>query len=419
MIQSRQHPGPLADVLLLGGEANALSAARELSRLGVRVFAIGEPRSLVRHSRCCKWIDVPPARDPENAWAAFLLGHEAEYLRGAILLPCADAALQLLIKHRASLLMRYRLDDFHPVAQHTMLDKLLTYRAATRVGVATPKYWMINSIDQLDAIRHELVYPLLVKPRLSHLFERRFARKHFLATSEGGVVESLRQALDAETSVLLSEWIPGGDEQLCSYFTYLNAESRPLLHYTKRVIRRYPTSMGAACYHVSDWIPELVAPACRLLAEVGLHGLANVEFKFDPRDQRYKLIECNARLVASNALVAASGAPLVTFVYARLTGRPEPVMPQCGEYRNGMRLWDPLRDILAMRELRRTGNLTFLRWLRSVFHWQRFQYFDWRDPMPAVRRLMRLFLHARGSSDASFADATPQTEVAAMKEAPV
>ena len=42
--------------------------------------------------------------------------------------------------------------------------------------------------------------------------------------------------------------------------------------------------------------PELASTARNLLESLGWHGPAQVEFKFDPRDKRYKLIELNPKL---------------------------------------------------------------------------------------------------------------------------
>jgi predicted ATP-grasp superfamily ATP-dependent carboligase len=141
---------------------------------------------------------------------------------------------------------------------------------------------------------------------------------------------------------------------------------------------------GAACYHATDNIPELAGLANKLFAHVGLRGLANVEFKRDERDGQYKVIECNARFVASDCLVARSGVNLASFVYCRITGRP---LPKMNEYRVGMRLWDPVRDFQAQRALRASGRLTFWQGLASVCRRQTFQYFQWTDPLPALARL--------------------------------
>ena len=128
---------------------------------------------------------------------------------------------------------------------------------------------------------------------------------------------------DAEIEVLLVELIPGLDDLLCSYYTYLDEAHQPLFHYTKRVIRRNPPGMGGGCYHVTDWIPELCDPSLRLIQEAGLRGLANVEFKRDPRDGQLKLIECNARFSASLCLSRRSGFDLARFVYNRVVGLPQ------------------------------------------------------------------------------------------------
>jgi predicted ATP-grasp superfamily ATP-dependent carboligase len=142
--------------------------------------------------------------------------------------------------------------------------------------------------------------------------------------------------------------------------------------------------MGGGTYHMTDVIPVLRDLALPLFRHVGLRGLANVEFKLDARDGRYKLIECNARFVASDGLVSASGISLGTFVYNRLTGRPPPPVKS---YESGLHQWDPARDVLALWELRRAGQLTVGRWVRSVARRQTFAYFRWTDPLPALARL--------------------------------
>ena len=373
-------------VLILGGEANALSVARDLSEIGVRVYAAGDPDSCVRHSRHCKWINLPSQPTPEESWAAFLLGTDSDFLRGAVVLSCSDAGLQVLIRHREALRVKYRLDLSAPVAQRSMLDKLTTYKNARAAGVPVPLFWEVESRGQVLPLRDELVYPLLVKPRLSHLFEAKFGRKHVTAFNFEELLAIFDSTSGSGTDVLLMELIPGGDDQLCSYYTYLDEQGKPAFHFTKRIIRRYPTGMGTACYHITDWIPEIVPVAQKLFDHVGLLGLANVEFKLDRRDGQYKLIECNARFTASNCLVSASGFSLARFVYHRITGRP---LPKMEKYELGLRLWDPIRDFWACRELRRAGQITFRQWFKSILHRHTWQFFRWSDPMPTLSRFLK------------------------------
>jgi len=373
--------------VILGGEANALSVSRSLARLGARVYALNEPGSCARHSRACRWISLPAGEGVEDAWARFLLGPESDYLKGAVVLACSDAGVQVLARHREALLARYLLDDSDVPAQLDMLDKLATYRHAVAAGVATPKFWVAESREQLLDIRDELVYPLIVKPRLAHRAGKHFNSKHKFATSFDQVLAACAAERAAAVDVLLMEWVPGGDERLCSYYTYLDEGGEHLFQFTKRVIRRYPAGMGPGTYHITDWMPQLVAPARAMFKQVGLRGLANIEFKLDPRDGRYKIIECNARFTAANCLVASSGFDLAAFVYRRIAGLPQPALTT---HKVGLRLLDPVVDSLSFLELRKLGQISLTQWARSLMHRQTFPYFRWSDPMPAIVRTRKM-----------------------------
>lgn len=371
--------------ILLGGGANAVSVARSLGRSGVPVYVLDDPGSLARHSRFCRRLDV--AEDSE-AWADYLLGPASNPLRGAVLLACCDAGIELLAARRGALSERYLLDDSNPVAQLQMLNKLETYRAAAAADVPTPRFWLYapGSGGGLDAIAREAEFPLIVKPRLSHLFEALTGRKLLVVHQPEELAAAVAAVAETGTDSLVLELIPGSDDRLCSYYTYLDEQSRPMFRFTKRIIRRYPPLEGGASYHVTDDVPEAAELGERLFRHVGLRGLANVEFKRDVRDGRLKVIECNARFTAGNPLVARSGIDLAQFVYNRLTGGP---LPATDRFTVGMRLWDPIRDFQSYRASRRAGGPSFPAWLASVCHRQSFPFFEWSDPMPALVRLTR------------------------------
>lgn len=369
----------LPAVIILGGSANALSIARTLGRAGVSVYAINEQTSAIRHSRFIRLIAMPPHATSQD-WLSYLLGSRSDPLRGSVLLAASDAGVELLANHRGELLGRFLLDDSNPEAQLCMLDKLCTYEAAVAAGVPTPRFWRIRP-DDVETFRSELIYPLLVKPLHSEAFVARFGRKYFLAMSFDEVVAGVHAAAEAGTDVLLMEMIPGPDDRLCSYYTYLDESGEPQFHFTKRIIRRYPLNMGAATYHVTDHVPELRELALALLEQVGLRGLANVEFKLDARDGKFKLIECNARFTASTPLLAECGFDLGRWVYDRITGRPGVSLV---EYPNRVHLWSPVDDARAFLELRARGELTPRAWGASLLHRQVFAYLDWRDPGPSL-----------------------------------
>src|SRR5207237_8242987 len=174
----------------------------ELGRQGVKVIAVGVETTCVRYSRYCQWVQLPQEGPEGDQLLQFLLGAESESLRGGVLLACSDAALLVLAKHRRALQQRYRLDLANPSAQLSMLYKLSTYEIARAAGVVTPRFWNITSNADVESIRNELVFPLMIKPRLSHVFERRFGKKHMIATGIDELLTMLSVAIDAGIGVL-------------------------------------------------------------------------------------------------------------------------------------------------------------------------------------------------------------------------
>ena len=387
--------------ILLGGGRNALSVARSLGRKGIKVYAISSVDDPVRFSRYAKWIDVPPDRTMEESWARYLLGPESEWLKGSVLLSTSDAGILLLNERRKDLEGKFILDESNPAAQIRMLYKLSTYEEARKAGVPTPRWWAARTLQQISDIRGELVFPLIVKPLLSHLFMQAFDNAKYLKVENYGELEdAYRKVQDAGLECMLVEYIPGGDDLLCSYYTYIDAEGQPAFDFTKRVVRRYPKGMGLGCCHVTDHNPEVRDLGWKLFRSAGIYGMANAEFKRDPRDGQLKLIECNARFTAATNMAVAAGIDVGLYIYNRLTGGP-PV--PVNRYREGLMLWDPYRDFLTFRERRALGELTFVNWIHSIRLPLIFPVFAWDDPGPtwdflrcAARAAPRIILRRFG-----------------------
>ena len=78
------------------------------------------------------------------------------------------------------------------------------------------------------------------------------------------------------------------------------------------------------------WVDEAVDAALRLLKEFGYFGLSQVEFKRDPRNGSFKLMEINPRLWQWHGLATACGVDLPRIAYADLVGEPTPVAQMNG-----------------------------------------------------------------------------------------
>lgn len=389
----------LPPAIILGGGCNALSVARSLGRSGVRVYALNTPDAHVRYSRYCEPIKEFAAKDDIRAWGDFLLSPKSAHLHGSVLLVCSDGELEFLAHNREALAAHYRLDFASAEAHLCVLNKLSTYRKAEAAQLPLPRYWAPRTLEEAEKLRDVLSYPLVVKPLYSHAYRKQFTQKGVVAHEFDTVYKTVGSARAAGLDVMLVEMVPGPDSRLCSYYTYLDEAGAPQFHFTKRIIRRSPPIFGGGSYHVTDWIPEVKELGLRFFQAVGLRGLGNVEFKLDERDGQLKLIECNARFTEGNLLVMESGLNLPLWVYNRIVGRP---LPPLTSYRKDVRLWYPMEDFQAFRQLRRQGQLSLGQWLASVAHRKKLPYFRWWDPWPSLVAETRRWRKALGKRLSAF-----------------
>jgi predicted ATP-grasp superfamily ATP-dependent carboligase len=382
-------------VLLLGGRENSLSLVRNLGRAGIAVSASGDRFCWGMHSRYChKAYPVPQGKSVTEFWTQLLLSGDRS-LDGHIVFPCNDEAVELLAKRHAEFEARYILDDCTPEIAFASLDKMKTLELARAAGVPTPNFWQVRSVEDVEAIRDKVTFPIMVKPLSSHKFNAVFKRKLFIIEeSFEELKEKARLALEHGLEIMVVEMIPGPDDLLNSYYTYIDRDGRYLFHFTKRIIRRYPINRGGACYHITEWLPETADLGRKLFTGINLRGLGNIEFKRDTRDGKLKVIEINPRFTAPHELIVRCGAPIDLIVYCHLTGQEIPRFETFGQF---VRLWHPVKDFLAFLELNRRGELSFWQWLRSVAHrGQIFPIFSLSDPMPFFASAGSVFSKLKG-----------------------
>jgi D-aspartate ligase len=366
-------------VVLLGGEVTALAAARSLGSAGVRVHSLGGRWDPVRRSRfCTEFVDLGTDDHVQERWLTWLSRAPA----GAVVLPCCDDGVELVARHRSSLLefglVPVEADDRVLLA---MLDKQQTHELAAEAGIPVPRTLLVRSGDDLRRAAEEIAYPCALKPVHSHLFRRHAAGKGFIAENRSALHDAFSRTQALGVAVVLTELVPGSDDRYQSCYSYLAEDGEPLYVFTKRKLRQYPIRFGGGSYHVTNSDPELAELALRFFRAVGLRGLGNAEFKEDARDGRLKLIECNPRFTEATALLRAAGVDLPLFTYNRLIGRSPPSLDT---YRVGLAMWYPVNDFRAFISYRRRGELTFGRWVSSLFRPQHFSVASRRDPMPIV-----------------------------------
>jgi predicted ATP-grasp superfamily ATP-dependent carboligase len=117
-----------------------------------------------------------------------------------------------------------------------------------------------------------------------------------------------------------------------------------------------------------------------LLADIGYRGIFSAEFKRDPRDGVFNLIEVNARPWWYVEFAARCGVNVCNLAIRDALGQP---IETISEYAVGRRCAFPYYDWHAARAELSAGRLGLLGWARSWLGAYQ-PVFRWSDPLPAV-----------------------------------
>jgi D-aspartate ligase len=315
-------PAVVVDVNWVPG----ISTVHALARGGYAVHAVDHrPGALGFRSRHATAHVSPSRLDDEDAFVAFLRDLGDRLDEPAPLFALDDDDLNVVARRRDTLGdgFRYPFPAWPELAR--IQDKRHQLAVARELGVPTPR----TAAEPTD----ELGWPVLVKPAETGAFRRRFGVKAFRCADARALDEAWARAegFDAE----VTEWIPGGDDELYTLGSYLSADGTALGLFCGHKLVQDPPGVGTARAAEAVWVDEVVEHGLTLLRGLGFHGASQVELKRDPRDGAYKLIEVNPRLWQWHGLAVACGVNLAAIAAQDLAGTP----PVPARMRPGRRRW--------------------------------------------------------------------------------
>ena len=368
--------------------ANGLGVIRDLGVNGVPVLGLdADARALGFSSRYAAGMVCPDPRDDEEAFLVFLEELGARLPQRGVIFPTHDEYIWVLSRNAARLERFYYLPFSRWEVMQRLHDKRAQLEAAWKVDVDTPKTVFIDTPGDVEAAAREVPYPAVLKPVDSLAFKQRFHR-HLLDIDSPGDLSRIYPSVADLGTLMLQERVPGGDDELFSVGSYLDASSRPLAVFTGHKIRQHPAGAGSARFCVSRWDTELAEAGLRLLVELGYHGVSQVEFKRDARDGRYCLMEVNARHWMWHALSTACGVNLSLAAYRDAVGKPFLAPRQT----DGLKWIVATKDTpLAARDMWRR-ELTPMEWARSLRGTRIDGVLSLKDPLPGIKNVGRVAL---------------------------
>jgi predicted ATP-grasp superfamily ATP-dependent carboligase len=386
---------PPIGALVIGGDYRALGAVRSLGRQGVPVDVLYDrEHPLAPASRFARRRIAWPA-DDRRRLALLLRLADRGGMFGAVLIPSSDEVAAFIGRHHAELAARYRLTTPDWDRLQWAHDKRRLHELADRVGVAHP--WTAYPTAGDDVPRLVRDFPMVLKP-VSHEAPNPLARdKAWRVDDARALADRYAEALAflRPEQVMLQELIPGGGEAQYSYGAVVE-RGRPLAEVVARRLRQYPMDFGRLSTFV-DTVdePTVVDASRRLLAAARYTGLIEIEFKRDPRDGRFKVLDANPRIWGWHTLTQRTGPDFVHLLYRMVVGAPVAAAPASP----GLR-WARLdADLAASAGELLAGRLPPTDYVRSLAGRVEAAIFAADDPLPGAVALGQLQIMAlRGAA---------------------
>ena len=383
-MKNQNQPG----ALVVGGEHPGLAIARSLGRRGIPVVVVDDQVSVSKFSRYAqRVVSVNDLLDERKTVDSVLEIGKKMGLDGWVLFPTRDENVAAFSRYRSELVGQFRVTTPEWETVKWAWDKNNSYMLAEKLGIPAPRTWTLESREELAELYPRL--PLAIKPAIKENFFYSTGAKAWKAETPAQLDELYDKALRQikREEIMVQEVIPGDGTRQFSYCAFFrDGQAHSTL--VARRCRQHPREFGrAATYVETVECPEVEKLSEKFLREINFRGLVDVEFKQDPRDGQYKLLDVNARAWGFHGIGAAAGIDFPYLLYADATGQclDEPARSKAGI--GWLRL---VTDVPTAFTQMAGGHLQVGEYLRSLRNTRIESVYANADPLPLLAEFLLL-----------------------------
>jgi predicted ATP-grasp superfamily ATP-dependent carboligase len=349
-------------VIILGNEYQALGLLRQLSTSGIACVLVDQDAwgpALFSRYRCPFYRS--PAYSSQRFWPWLVeLARRHGYL-GWVLIACDDEQVRQIAEHYDEAMSLFRYAGLPWEVYCHLYDKRLTCIWAERLGINAPFTYIPARKDESLG---DLLFPAIVKPAIKRKFNRYSKKKAIRVDSPTHLYDVINGdlAMVPIEELLYQELIPGDGRYQWSYAGFF-VHGEPIAAFTACRRRQHPPDFGrASTYVVATHDADVERESRKVLAALDYTGLAEVEWKRDPRDGKLKFLEINARCWGWHSLASRVVGNLPKMLYDYLlsgtVGYVDPIY--------GSRWIKWITDVPVAVDLLHRGELNWRDYVRSL-----------------------------------------------------
>jgi predicted ATP-grasp superfamily ATP-dependent carboligase len=279
-----------------------LTIARSLAKSGIDFVCVGfknSPYNLAFYSNTVKnkrLINRNPLTHP-NAFAKELLkivdAEDVDFI-----FPLGPHEDYVILNHLEEFAEISEL-AYDPLSRRITMDKERTLAIARNLRIPVPKTVPLSEFIESEV---DLRYPLIVKPKVVYSYSR-MRIPITLITEKREMQSLLQQNIDKE-SLLVQEYVPGNGY---GFFALYNKKRNLVAYFMHRRIHESLGWGGVSTLARSYYNERLKFLGESLLKNLGVTGVAMVEFRRNIHSGEFILMEINGRYWGSLPLAIAAG----------------------------------------------------------------------------------------------------------------
>ncbi|WP_103981935.1 carboxylate--amine ligase [Helcococcus massiliensis] len=237
-----------------------------------------------------------------------------------LLISCSDYYTKLICEFEDILSEYYLFNYVDNNLRIKLENKKDFYQVADKYGLAYPNTLIINKENHKD-YKLKFDFPIICKPNDSV----EYVKIHFPGYKKAYTIED-KEELDRilhliyengyTGEMILQDFIPGGVENMYVVNAYVDKNHNVLMTHGARTAldECEPRNIGNYNALISGDYSELTANVKKFLEDINYTGFANFDFKYDPRDKKYKVFEINIRQGRSSMYMIYAGNNFIKYL---------------------------------------------------------------------------------------------------------
>ena len=385
-------------VIVLSGGVTALGVMRAFGRRGIETYVHPDAHDYIRYSRWYRPLLAMDESETSRPTAESLrTALERSGLASGLLCACSDDWNRAVAEYAEAPDPRFVSVVPRRSALNRLQDKGGLATLLQELKVPMPMTRLVHGVEDVADLPQSSDTFYFLKPTDSQRFLAHFGTKGMRVPTADEARRRLTDIVAAGMSVVLQEYIPGSFTEHYFVDGYVDREGRIKGLFARRRLRIYPPDFGNSTAMVSvalDEVSQAVDSVRRVLEAVAYQGIFSAEFKRDPRDGQFKLLEVNTRPWWFIDFAVRCGVDVCQMVYDDAQGK---AVAPAEHYRVGATCVFPYYDFFAMQPLLRAGSMTWGRWAREILPALQ-PVSCWDDPVPgivALTRVIRSAVHNR------------------------